>query len=200
MLIQIIQNVKLHTETWITPFFILPHKLCLPLVSSVFTWSCKGMVLSCIKDKTLLGMAGFSLSNKKSVACIHYYKISFISHFPGFFLSFWILILIAQKWDPPHERGYFLTLVPGQSRAWVPGGIPRPVTGTPTTHYPSQHTVEVSQLQLSHSSRNISAGLWVNRYILQCNSQEATEVIDQQQWYILTSHSIYMNPSPFFHL
>ena len=77
MLIQIIQNVKLHTETWITPFFILPHKVCLPLVSSVFTWSCKGMVLSCIKDKTLLGMAGFSLSNKKSVACIHYYKISF---------------------------------------------------------------------------------------------------------------------------
>jgi hypothetical protein len=33
----------------------------LPLVSNVLTWSWRGMVLSCVKDNTLLGIAGFSL-------------------------------------------------------------------------------------------------------------------------------------------
>lgn len=33
----------------------------LPFVSNVLTWSASGIVRSCIRDNTLLGMAGFSL-------------------------------------------------------------------------------------------------------------------------------------------
>lgn len=38
-----------------------------PFVRSVFTWSWRGMVLSWIKDNTLLGMAGFSLLKKRKI-------------------------------------------------------------------------------------------------------------------------------------